>query len=83
MRTNGIVCAKVSMDIAKHVFQALGVHPAGHVLFRKRLRRVKLLAFFATTGRARLASLAYGAPDPDLAGLYFRAARSDPRRLCV
>jgi transposase len=39
---------RIGLDIAKHVFQAHGAHSAGHVLFSKRLTRVKLLAFFAT-----------------------------------
>jgi hypothetical protein len=37
----------VGLDIAKQVFQAHGADAAGHVLFRKRLMRSKLLGFFA------------------------------------
>ena len=37
----------IGRDIAKHVFQAHGADAAGHVLFRKRLTRTKLLGFFA------------------------------------
>ena len=33
----------IGLDIAKHVFQAHGADAAGHVLFRKRLTRAKLL----------------------------------------
>ena len=33
--------------IAKHAFQVHGVDGAGHVLFRKRITRVKLLSFLA------------------------------------
>ncbi len=72
---------RIVLDIAKHVFQAHGAHSAGHVLFRKRLTRVKLLAFFAMQAPCLVATEACA--HPDLAGLYFRAARVDPHRLCV
>jgi transposase len=36
----------IGLDIAKHVFQAHGADASGHVVFRKRLTREKLLAFF-------------------------------------
>jgi len=32
----------IGLDIAKHVFQVHGADGAGHVLFRKRITRVKL-----------------------------------------
>ena len=35
----------IGLDIAKHVFQLHGADAAGHVLFRKRITRVKLLGF--------------------------------------
>jgi hypothetical protein len=35
----------IGLDIAKHVFQVHGADAAGHVLFRKRITRVKLLSF--------------------------------------
>ena len=38
----------IGLDIAKHVFQAHGADAAGHVLFRKRLTRAKLLGFFSS-----------------------------------
>jgi transposase len=38
----------IGLDIAKHVFHAHGADAAGHVLFRKRITRVKLLGFLAT-----------------------------------
>ena len=38
----------IELDIAKQVFQVHGADPAGRVVFRKRLTRGKLLAFFAT-----------------------------------
>lgn len=38
----------VGLDIAKHVFQLHGADEAGKVLFRKQLRRPKMLAFFRT-----------------------------------
>ncbi len=37
----------IGLDLAKQVFQAHGADAAGRVLFRKRLSRSKLLAFFA------------------------------------
>ena len=37
------------LDIAKPVFQAHGADAAGHVLFRKRLTRARLLGFLAAT----------------------------------
>ena len=37
----------IGLDIAKHVFQAHGADKSGAVLFRKRLRRAQVLAFFA------------------------------------
>ena len=37
----------IGLDLAKRVFQAHGADAAGKVVFRKRLRREQLLAFFA------------------------------------
>jgi transposase len=37
----------IGLDIAKHVFQAHGADAIGRVMFRKRLTRARLLAFFA------------------------------------
>ena len=37
----------IGLDIAKHVFQVHGADAAGHVLFRKRITRVKFLSFLA------------------------------------
>ena len=37
----------IGLDLAKNVFQAHGADAAGAVVFRKRLRRSKVLAFFA------------------------------------
>ena len=37
----------IGLDIAKHVFQVHGADAAGHVLFRKRVTRPKLIAFLA------------------------------------
>src|SRR5215813_11411568 len=42
----------IGLDIAKHVFQVHGADAAGHVLFRKRITRVKLLGFLAAQARA-------------------------------
>src|SRR5262245_10355744 len=63
----------IGLDLAKRVFQAHGADASGRVVFRKRLRREQVLAFFAgqpgcvvameacssaTIGRVRSASLA-------------------------
>jgi transposase len=45
----------IGLDIAKHVFQMRGAHAAGHVLFRKRITRVKLLGFLAAQTRCVVA----------------------------
>lgn len=37
---------KIGLDIAKRIVQALGADASGHAVFRKRLVRAKLLAFF-------------------------------------
>src|SRR4029077_17436632 len=37
----------IGLDTAKHVFQAHGANETGHVVFRKRLTRAKLIEFFA------------------------------------
>lgn len=37
----------IGLDLAKHVFQVHGVDAAGEVVFRKKLRRAELTAFFA------------------------------------
>ncbi len=37
----------IGLDLAKNVFQAHGADAAGAVLFRKKLRRDQVLAFFA------------------------------------
>ena len=37
----------IGLDIAKHVFQAHGANESGAVLFRTKLRRAQVLAFFA------------------------------------
>jgi len=43
------------LDIAKHVFQVHGAYTAGHVLFRQRITRVKLLGFLAAQPRCVVA----------------------------
>src|ERR671919_3239487 len=45
----------IGLDLAKHVFQAHGAGASGAVLFRKRLRRERLLSFFARQPRCRVA----------------------------
>ena len=44
----------IGLDIAKHVFQLHGADGAGHVLFRKRITRVKLLGFGTLGHHGRL-----------------------------
>ena len=45
----------IGLDIAKHVFQLHGADGAGHVLFRKRITRAKLLSFLAAQTRCVVA----------------------------
>ena len=45
----------VGLDIAKSVFQAHGADASGEVVFRKKLRRGQLLAFFAGQPRCLVA----------------------------
>src|SRR5215470_8008962 len=49
----------IGLDIAKHVFHVHGADAAGHVLFRKRITRVKLLGFLAAQARCVVAMEAY------------------------
>jgi transposase len=51
----------IGLDIAKHVFQLHGADAAGHVLFRKRITRVKLLSFLAAQTRCVVAMEAWPA----------------------
>jgi transposase len=37
----------IGLDLAKNVFQAHGADASGNVVFRKRLRRERVLEFFA------------------------------------
>ena len=50
----------IGLDLAKHVFQAHGADEAGEVAFRKRLRRDKVLEFFASRPRCLVAMEACG-----------------------
>ena len=45
----------IGLDLAEHVFQVHGASAAGAVLLRKRLRREKVLSFFAGQPRCRVA----------------------------
>lgn len=45
----------IGLDLAKHVFQAHGASATGAVVFRKKLRRDRLLAFFADQPRCCVA----------------------------
>lgn len=50
----------IGLDLAKHVFQAHGADKAGMVVFRKRLRRDKVLEFFAAQPACLVAMEACG-----------------------
>jgi transposase len=50
----------IGLDIAKQVFQAHGADASGHVLFRKRLTRTKLIEFFQSQPRCLVAMEACG-----------------------
>jgi transposase len=50
----------IGLDIAKHVFQAHGVDSSGHVVFRRKIVRAKLMAFFSTQPRCLVALEACG-----------------------
>src|SRR5918997_2204888 len=50
----------IGLDLAKHVLQAHGADQAGRVVFRKRLRRDKVLEFFASQPRCLVAMEACG-----------------------
>jgi transposase len=45
----------IGLDLAKHVFQAHGASASGATLLRRRLRREKVLSFFAEQPRCRVA----------------------------
>ena len=45
----------IGLDIAKSVFQAHGADESGSVVFRKKLSRARLLAFFAAQPRCVVA----------------------------
>jgi transposase len=45
----------IGLDLAKHVFQAHGATASGAVVFRKKLRRDQVLAFFAGQPRCVVA----------------------------
>src|SRR5215472_11836333 len=50
-----MTAATLVLDIAKHVFHLHGADAAGHVLFRKRITRAKLLGFLAAQARCVVA----------------------------
>ncbi len=50
----------IGLDIAKHVFQAHGADASGHVVFRKKITRAKLIEFFASQPRCVVALEACG-----------------------
>ena len=50
----------IGLDIAKHFFQAHGVDASGHAVLRKKIRRAKLLPFFAAQPPCRVVLEACG-----------------------
>jgi transposase len=44
---SGMQVTTIGLDLAKSVFQVHGVYAAGRTVFRRRLRRGEMLAFFA------------------------------------
>ena len=50
----------IGLDLAKSVFQAHGADVSGTVIFRKKLRREQVLAFFASQPRCLVAMEACG-----------------------
>ena len=50
----------IGLDIAKQVFQAHGSDVLGNVLFRKKIARAKVIAFFASQPRCMVAMEACG-----------------------
>jgi transposase len=50
----------IGLDIAKHTFQAHGADASGRVVFRRKITRAKLLAFFASQPRCLVALEACG-----------------------
>ena len=51
----------IGLDLAKNVFQAHGACSDGSVVFRMKISRVKLLAFFASVPKCLVAMEACGA----------------------
>ena len=50
----------IGLDIAKQVFQVHGADASGHVMFRKRLTRARLIEFFRSQPRCLVALEACG-----------------------
>jgi transposase len=50
----------IGLDIAKQVFQVHGADASGHALFRKKIVRAKVLAFFSSQPRCVIAMEACG-----------------------
>jgi transposase len=45
----------IGLDLAKNVFQAHGARADGSTVFRKRISRAKLMLFFASVPKCRVA----------------------------
>jgi transposase len=68
----------IALDLAKLVFQAHGADGSGGVVFRKTLRRHKVLAFFAALPHCRTAAL----PHCCIARRTAAVVRALPCRIC-
>jgi transposase len=66
----------IALDLAKLVFQAHGADGSGGVVFRKTLRRHKVLAFFAALPHCRTAALPHCRTAVLLDGLPLSCGRS-------
>jgi transposase len=76
----------IALDLAKLVFQAHGADGSGGVVFRKTLRRHKVLAFFAALPHCRTAALPHcrtaALPHCCIARRTAAVVRALPCRIC-
>jgi transposase len=62
------------LDIAKQVFQVHGADASGHALFRKKIVRTKVLAFFSSQPRCVVAMEACG-------GAHYKGCKPEPPKI--
>ena len=58
----------IGLDIAKHVFYAVGVDERGHEVLKRKMTRNQVLEFFANLPAAKVGIEACAAPTTGLAG---------------